>query len=64
MIIFPFLSDGFTFVKRHQAALIQRLKSVEPLFEHLRDQNVLSMYIFKPSSQQTQFLSEFTSVLG
>uniref|UniRef100_A0AAX7UZZ4 Baculoviral IAP repeat containing 2 n=1 Tax=Astatotilapia calliptera TaxID=8154 RepID=A0AAX7UZZ4_ASTCA len=35
-------SDGFTFVKRHQAALIQRLKSVEPLFEHLRDQNVLS----------------------
>lgn len=48
-IIFPFLSDGFTFVKRHQAALIQRLKSVEPLFEHLRDQNVLSMYIFQPS---------------
>lgn len=43
MIIFPFLSDGFTFVKRHQAALIQRLKSVEPVLEHLRDQNVLSM---------------------
>ncbi|XP_039474475.1 baculoviral IAP repeat-containing protein 2 isoform X2 [Oreochromis aureus] len=35
-------SDGFTFVKRHQAALIQRLKSVEPVLEHLRDQNVLT----------------------
>uniref|UniRef100_A0A3P9KHK2 Baculoviral IAP repeat containing 2 n=1 Tax=Oryzias latipes TaxID=8090 RepID=A0A3P9KHK2_ORYLA len=35
-------SDGFTFVKRHQAALIQRLKSVEPVLEHLREQNVLS----------------------
>uniref|UniRef100_A0A8C6T9F3 Baculoviral IAP repeat containing 2 n=1 Tax=Neogobius melanostomus TaxID=47308 RepID=A0A8C6T9F3_9GOBI len=33
-------SDGFTFVKRHQAALVQRLKSVEPVLEHLRDQNV------------------------
>uniref|UniRef100_A0A3B3U0H0 Baculoviral IAP repeat containing 2 n=1 Tax=Poecilia latipinna TaxID=48699 RepID=A0A3B3U0H0_9TELE len=35
-------SDGFTFVKRHQAALAQRLKSVEPVLEHLREQNVLS----------------------
>ncbi|XP_061658885.1 baculoviral IAP repeat-containing protein 2 [Syngnathoides biaculeatus] len=35
-------SDGFTFVKRHQAALVQRLKSVEPVLEHLREQNVLS----------------------
>uniref|UniRef100_A0A096LQR5 Baculoviral IAP repeat containing 2 n=1 Tax=Poecilia formosa TaxID=48698 RepID=A0A096LQR5_POEFO len=34
--------DGFTFVKRHQAALAQRLKSVEPVLEHLREQNVLS----------------------
>uniref|UniRef100_A0A3Q2YN02 RING-type E3 ubiquitin transferase n=1 Tax=Hippocampus comes TaxID=109280 RepID=A0A3Q2YN02_HIPCM len=36
------LPDGFTFVKRHQAALVQRLKSVEPVLEHLREQNVLS----------------------
>lgn len=41
-----FLSDGFTFVKRHQAALIQRLKSVEPVLEHLREQNVLCMFLF------------------
>lgn len=41
----PFGSDGFTFVKRHQAALIQRLKSVEPVLEHLREQNVLCMLI-------------------
>lgn len=40
-----FGSDGFTFVKRHQAALIQRLKSVEPVLEHLREQNVLCMLI-------------------
>lgn len=33
--------DGFTFVKRHQATLVQRLKSVEPVLEHLREQNVL-----------------------
>lgn len=37
--------DGFTFVKRHQAALIQRLKSVEPVLEHLREQNVLCKLI-------------------
>lgn len=41
-----FVSDGFTFVKRHQAALIQRLKSVEPVLEHLREQNVLCMLKF------------------
>ena len=39
------VSDGFTFVKRHQAALIQRLKSVEPVLEHLREQNVLCKLI-------------------
>lgn len=38
------VSDGFTFVKRHQAALIQRLKSVEPVLEHLREQNVLCKF--------------------
>lgn len=38
--------DGFTFVKRHQAALIQRLKSVEPVLEHLREQNVLCKLIY------------------
>lgn len=37
-------TDGFTFVKRHQAALIQRLKSVEPVLEHLREQNVLCKF--------------------
>lgn len=41
-----FVSDGFTFVKRHQAALIQRLKSVEPVLEHLREQNVLCKFLF------------------
>lgn len=41
-MINPFVvSDGFTFVKRHQMALIQRLKSVEPVLDHLREQNVL-----------------------
>uniref|UniRef100_A0A667YGB3 Baculoviral IAP repeat containing 2 n=1 Tax=Myripristis murdjan TaxID=586833 RepID=A0A667YGB3_9TELE len=35
-------SDGFTFLKRHQAALIQRLKSVESVLEHLREQNVIT----------------------
>lgn len=44
------LTDGFTFVKRHQAALIQRLKSVEPVLEHLREQNVLCKFcLFKES---------------
>lgn len=43
--MFLFLSDGFTFVKRHQAALIQRLKSVEPVLEHLREQNVLCEFL-------------------
>ena len=38
-------SDGFTFVKRHQAALIQRLKSVEPVLDHLREQNVLCKFL-------------------
>ncbi|KAM8834749.1 baculoviral IAP repeat-containing protein 2 [Synchiropus picturatus] len=35
-------SDGFTFVKRHQAALVQRLKTVEPVLDHLLEQNVLT----------------------
>lgn len=42
------VSDGFTFVKRHQATLIQRLKSVEPVLEHLREQNVLCKFLFFP----------------
>lgn len=41
-----FVPDGFTFVKRHQAALIQRLKSVEPVLEHLREQNVLCKWLY------------------
>ncbi|KAJ3589802.1 hypothetical protein NHX12_010643 [Muraenolepis orangiensis] len=35
-------SDGFTFLKRHQTALVQRLKSVESVLEHLREQNVIT----------------------
>lgn len=46
-------SDGFTFVKRHQAALIQRLKSVEPVLEHLREQNVLSAEEYSGLQAQT-----------
>uniref|UniRef100_A0A668USU8 Uncharacterized protein n=1 Tax=Oreochromis aureus TaxID=47969 RepID=A0A668USU8_OREAU len=53
-------SDGFTFVKRHQAALIQRLKSVEPVLEHLRDQNVLNSIL----SQQTARLIELILTKG
>lgn len=36
-------------MKRHQAALIQRLKSVEPVLEHLREQNVLCKFILPES---------------
>ncbi|XP_013858640.1 baculoviral IAP repeat-containing protein 2 isoform X2 [Austrofundulus limnaeus] len=46
-------SDGFTFVKRHQAALVQRLKSVEPVLEHLREQNVLSAEEYSGLQAQT-----------
>ncbi|XP_068600086.1 baculoviral IAP repeat-containing protein 2 isoform X2 [Brachionichthys hirsutus] len=46
-------SDGFTFVKRHQAALIQRLKSVEPVLEHLREQNVLTTEEYSGLKAQT-----------
>ncbi|XP_070411489.1 baculoviral IAP repeat-containing protein 2 isoform X1 [Nothobranchius furzeri] len=46
-------SDGFTFVKRHQAALVQRLKSVEPVLEHLREQNVLSAEEYSGLMAQT-----------
>ena len=37
--------DGFTFLKRHQTALVQRLKSVESVLEHLREQNVISKFL-------------------
>lgn len=47
-------SDGFTFVKRHQAALIQRLKSVEPVLEHLREQNVLCEFAASSSIAKGQ----------
>ncbi|XP_035998994.1 baculoviral IAP repeat-containing protein 2 isoform X2 [Fundulus heteroclitus] len=46
-------SDGFTFVKRHQAALAQRLKSVEPVLEHLREQNVLTAEDYSGLMAQT-----------
>ncbi|XP_061818857.1 baculoviral IAP repeat-containing protein 2 [Nerophis lumbriciformis] len=46
-------SDGFTFVKRHQAALVQRLKSVEPVMEHLREQNVLTAEEYSGLQAQT-----------
>lgn len=42
MVAEAMASDGFTFLKRHQAALVQRLKSVETVLEHLREQNVIS----------------------
>ncbi|KAL0994988.1 hypothetical protein UPYG_G00130310 [Umbra pygmaea] len=35
-------SDAHSFLKRHQAALAQRLKSVEPVLEHLSEQAVIS----------------------
>ena len=37
--------DGFTFLKRHQTALVQRLKSVGSVLEHLREQNVISEFL-------------------
>ncbi|KAJ0062054.1 hypothetical protein NL108_015266, partial [Boleophthalmus pectinirostris] len=46
-------SDGFTFVKRHQASLVQRLKTVEPVLEHLRDQNVLTAEEYSGLQAQT-----------
>ncbi|XP_005161213.1 baculoviral IAP repeat-containing protein 2 isoform X1 [Danio rerio] len=35
-------SDGFTFLKKHHAALSQRLKSVQSLMDHLLEENVIS----------------------
>ncbi|XP_062868321.1 baculoviral IAP repeat-containing protein 2 isoform X1 [Trichomycterus rosablanca] len=35
-------SDGFTFLKKHHAALTQRLKSVQSLMDHLLEENVIS----------------------
>ncbi|XP_077447906.1 baculoviral IAP repeat-containing protein 2 isoform X1 [Stigmatopora argus] len=46
-------SDGFTFVKRHQVALVQQLKTVEPVLEHLREQNVLSAEEYSSLQVQT-----------
>lgn len=34
--------DGFTFLKKHHAALTQRLKSVQSLMDHLLEENVIS----------------------
>ncbi|MBN3323193.1 BIRC2 protein, partial [Atractosteus spatula] len=34
-------SDGFTFLKKHRAALTQRLKSVQSLMDHLLEQSVI-----------------------
>ncbi|CAL8267879.1 unnamed protein product [Merluccius merluccius] len=42
MVAEAMASDGFTFLKRHQTALVQRLKSVESVLEHLREQNVIT----------------------
>ncbi|KAK6486086.1 inhibitor of apoptosis protein isoform X1 [Huso huso] len=35
-------SDGFTFLKRHRLVLIQRLKSVKSLMDHLREQSEIT----------------------
>nr|XP_046266060.1 baculoviral IAP repeat-containing protein 2 [Scatophagus argus] len=53
MLVEAMASDGFTFVKRHQAALVQRLRSVEPVLEHLREQNVLSPEEYSGLKAQT-----------
>lgn len=37
-----FFTDGFTFLKKHHAALAQRLKSVQSLMDHLLEENVIS----------------------
>ncbi|KAM6986506.1 baculoviral IAP repeat-containing protein 2 [Aplochiton taeniatus] len=42
MVAEAMASDGFTFLKRHQAALVLGLKSVESVLEHLREQNVIT----------------------
>ncbi|MGH0188229.1 UNVERIFIED_CONTAM: hypothetical protein FKN15_028858 [Acipenser sinensis] len=35
-------TDGFTFLKRHRLVLIQRLKSVKSLMDHLREQSEIT----------------------
>lgn len=39
---FVLFADGFTFLKKHHAALTQRLKSVQSLMDHLLEENVIS----------------------
>ncbi|XP_062342175.1 baculoviral IAP repeat-containing protein 2 isoform X2 [Osmerus eperlanus] len=46
-------SDGFTFLKRHQTALVQRLKSVESVLEHLKEQNVITAEQYADLQSQT-----------
>ncbi|XP_056140468.1 baculoviral IAP repeat-containing protein 2 [Lampris incognitus] len=46
-------SDGFTFLKRHRVALIQRLKSVESVMDHLREQNVINAEEYSELQAQT-----------
>uniref|UniRef100_A0A3P8YRG2 RING-type E3 ubiquitin transferase n=1 Tax=Esox lucius TaxID=8010 RepID=A0A3P8YRG2_ESOLU len=64
-------SDGHSFLKRHQAVLVQRLKSVESVLEHLREQNVISMSLHYYSivigtvvAQQTARLIELVLAKG
>ncbi|XP_029555243.1 inhibitor of apoptosis protein isoform X1 [Salmo trutta] len=62
-------SDGHSFLKRHQAALVQRLKSVESVLEHLREQNVISGEEYsglqgQSSQQQTARLIDLVLTKG
>uniref|UniRef100_A0A674A111 RING-type E3 ubiquitin transferase n=1 Tax=Salmo trutta TaxID=8032 RepID=A0A674A111_SALTR len=62
-------SDGNSFLKRHQAALVQRLKSVESVLEHLREQNVISGEEYsglqgQSSQQQTARLIDLVLTKG
>uniref|UniRef100_A0A8C7N7B2 RING-type E3 ubiquitin transferase n=2 Tax=Oncorhynchus TaxID=8016 RepID=A0A8C7N7B2_ONCKI len=62
-------SDGHSFLKRHQAALVQRLKSVESVLEHLREQNVISGEEYsglqgQSSQQQTAKLIDLVLTKG
>lgn len=41
-LLLCFFTDGFTFLKKHHAALSQRLKSVQSLMDHLLEENVIS----------------------
>ncbi|XP_020321223.2 baculoviral IAP repeat-containing protein 2 isoform X1 [Oncorhynchus kisutch] len=62
-------SDGNSFLKRHQAALVLRLKSVESVLEHLREQNVISGEEYsglqgQSSQQQTARLIDLVLTKG